>query len=280
MYTPDERRDPPDMPKGVALKNPVTDDMLVLQGSLLPQLIRSAAGNWQRGDRSLRLFEVARVFDENGSADPRKWERQLLTAVVTGQSYPQGWAHPNKPFDFYDLKGVIEVLGAKISLDNVEIICYDIESGELLKGELRSNGANVGRWGIWPTEIMSKRDIDAPVGWFEMDLGMVAECRRSEVKYAALPRFPISWRDLAVVVDEAVTAKELLATVREGGGPCLVRAEPFDVYRGEKLGADKKSVAIRLEFSHAERSLESAEVDSWVEKIIEGLRSAHGAILR
>jgi phenylalanyl-tRNA synthetase beta chain len=280
MYTPDERRDPPDMPPGVALKNPVTDDMLLLQGSLLPQLLRSTASNWLRGDRNLRLFEVGRVFREGSHDDPRTWERQTLCAVMTGQGYPQSWAHPVKSFDFYDLKGVLEVLSAKISLDNVEIICYDIESGELLSGEMRALGSAFGKWGIWPPEIMAKRDIDAAVGWLEVDLGAVLKLRTTSTQYSPLPKFPISWRDLAVVVDEAVTAEEMIATIRSRGGDYLLKVEPFDIFRGEKLGLGKKSIAFRLDFSHPERSLESAEVDGWMSNIVEGLRAAHAANLR
>ena len=280
MYTPDPRRDPPDLPEGVALKNPVTDDMLRLQGSLLPQLVRAAAANFQRGDRNLRLFEVARVFQEGAPDDPRTWERQTLAAVMTGRSYPQGWAHQDKPLDFYDLKGILEVLAAKISLDNVEILCYDVQSGEVLFGEMVADGKPFGKWGVWPAEHMARCEIDAPVGWIELDLGVIFTLRHDERKYVPLPRFPISWRDIAVVVDEDVTAADLVGATRQHGGPCLVRAEPFDVYRSEKLGARKKSVAIRLEFSHPDRSLESAEVEQWVTTVLQGLKSAHGANLR
>ncbi len=280
MYTPDERRDPPDMPPGIELKNPVTDDMLRLQGSLVPQLVRSAAGNWQRGDRTLRLFEVARVFAPGKPDDPRTWERQTLSAVMTGQSYPLIWSHPAKPFDFYDLKGVLEVLATKISLDNLEINCYDVESGEVLKGEVHASGAVIGKWTLWPTEIMARSDIDAPLGWFELDLEAILRQCRAELSYIALPRFPLSWRDLALVADENLSAADLQATIRKHGGPFLVKVEPFDVFRGEKLGAGKKSLAFRLEFSHDERSLESDEVDGWVKDITMGLTAAHGVNLR
>ena len=281
MYTADVRRDPPNMPAGVPLANPVTDDMQVMQGSLLPQLVRSAASNWQRGDRNLRLFEVARVFAPGRPDDPRTWERQVIAGVMTGYRYPQGWGHLSKSFDFYDLKGTIEVFCDRILLDKYEIFCYDVESGELLTGELRANGEICGQWGIWPTEIMAKRDIDAEVGWFELDLGLLSTHRRDEVKYVPLPRFPISWRDLAIVVDESVSAAELTSTIRRVGGEFLVHVEPFDEFRSaEKLGAQKKSLAIRLEFSHPQRSLEAEEVDGWMRDVVERLKAEHGAVLR
>ncbi|RPH94515.1 phenylalanine--tRNA ligase subunit beta [candidate division KSB1 bacterium] len=280
MYTPDPRRDPAGFPEGIELKNPVTDDMLRLQGSLIPQLVRAAATNWQRGDRDLRMFEVARVFGEGTADDPRTWEHQSLAGLMTGQSYPQGWAHVSKPFDFFDLKGMLEVLTAKISLDKVEIICYDAEQTEVLGGKLLANGRALGKWGVWPTDAMTILEIDAPVGWFEIDLQAIADQRISERKYSPIPRFPISWRDIAIVVSETVSSAEILQTIRKFGGELLVKAEPFDVFRGEKLGLGRKSIAIRLEFSHLERSLESAEVDEWVEKIVQGLKQEHDASLR
>jgi phenylalanyl-tRNA synthetase beta chain len=281
MYTPDDRRDPPDMPKGVELTNPVTDDMQVMQGSLLPQLVRSVASNWQRGDRNLRLFEVARAFQRGRSDDPQTWERQMLAAVMTGNAYPQSWAHPSKSFDFYDLKGMIDVFCAKILLDKDEIFCYDIESRELLTGGLRVDGQVCGQWGIWSAEVMAKRDIDAPVGWFELDLGLLFQRQRPGVKYEPLPRFPVSWRDLAIVVSESVAAEELLKVIRAAAGECLVRAEPFDIFRNpEKLGPEKKSLAIRLDFSHPQRSLEADEVDEWMHNIVNRLQTDCGAVLR
>ncbi|MDD5088000.1 MAG: phenylalanine--tRNA ligase subunit beta [bacterium] len=280
MYAPNERLDPPDMPPGVLLKNPVTDEMPAMQGSLLPHLVRAAAANWQRGDRTLRFFEVARVFHKGKADDPRTWERQTLAALMTGQGHAQNWDQAVKSFDFYDLKAVIEVVAAKLSLDNVEIICYAIDRERVLSGEIRSGSQVIGMWGIWPAGFMSKRDLDGDVGWLELDLGKLSGCRRPDMHYSPLPRFPISWRDIAVVADEELPVGDLLTTIRELGGDFVRMIEPVDLYRGERLGPGKKSVAIRIEFSHPERSLESAEVDGWMKTIVDGLRDRRGAVLR
>jgi phenylalanyl-tRNA synthetase beta chain len=221
------------------------------------------------------------VFQQGGPDDPKTWERLTVGAVLTGNSYPQSWTHPTKPFDFYDLRGALNVFSAKILLDKDEIFCYDVESGELLSGGLRANGEICGQWGIWPAEIMAKRDIDAPVGWFELDLGLLFKHSRYEVRYEPLPRFPASWRDLAIVVDEAISAGQISAVIREAGGEFLTRVEPFDLFRStEKLGPDKKSLAIRVDFSHPQRSLETEEVDGWIKAIVAKLQTECGAVLR
>ncbi len=280
MYAPNERLDPPNMSPGVELKNPVTDEMPIMQGSVLPHLVRAAAANYRRGDRDLRLFEIARVFNEGQTDDPRTWERQMLSAIITGVSQPTSWSTTSKPIDFFDLKGVIEVLSGKISLDKVEIYPYDVVHSGVLTGGVRSGSIEIGKWGIWPTSLMRSRDIDADVAWLELDVGVISEVRQPTLQYRQLPKFPISWRDIAVVVDEPVTAADLLTTIRDIGGEYLSRVEPIDLFRGEKLGAGKKSVAIRIEFTHPERSLESVEVDQWMNRIIEGLKVRQGAVLR
>ncbi len=279
MYTPDERRDPPGVRKGVQIDNPVTDDMRHLQGSLLPQMLKSVAANWLRGDKTLRLFEVARVFHESPSEDPRSWERLTLASILTGSTDPWGWSRKPQPLDFYDLKAAIEILATRLSLDNLMINCYDTEDSGV-GGQIMAGTGCAGYWGIWTSETMALCDVDAPVAWFEMDIGSLLATTGSRTRYQPLPKFPISWRDIAVVVDSGVTSGQLIASASAVTGGYLVNAVPFDVYSGERLGAGKKSVAIRLEFSHPDRSLESAEVDDWIDKIVSSLRANHGAELR
>jgi phenylalanyl-tRNA synthetase beta chain len=85
---------------------------------------------------------------------------------------------------------------------------------------------------------------------------------------------------LALVLDEEITATALEATGRAAAGQFLVRLEPFDVFRSEKLGVGKKSVALRFEFSHPDRSLTDEEVDGWINSVCERLQREHGALLR
>ncbi len=279
MYAPDPRREPMGLPTGVAIGNPVTEEMTHLQGSVFSQMLRSAAANWQRGERTLRLFEVAHVFAESASADPRDWERTVLSAIMTGQRHPASWAWESKSMDFYDLKAVLDMMTIRLSLDKVRIFCYDAEESGVV-GEIASNGSKVGAWGVWPEEVMTRNEINASVFWFELDLGAIAARPVAAVRFEPLPRFPISWRDIAVIIDESLTAAQLVDAAQRSAGEFLVRTEPVDVYHGERLGTGRKSVAIRFEFSHPERSLESAEVDGWMQKIIECLRDEYGAELR
>ncbi|MBK6766813.1 MAG: phenylalanine--tRNA ligase subunit beta [bacterium] len=171
MWNPEPRRDPPGLPAGVEVANPVTDEMRVMQGSVLSPLFRAAAANFERGDKDLRLFETTRTFHQGQSDDPRTWETRVVAGLMVGRRYPAAWNQPKEALDFFDLKGVIDVLCRRLSLDKPEIICYDIDTSGFLRGELRVNGQVAGQFGIWPKDVCAPLDIDAPVAWFEFDLG-------------------------------------------------------------------------------------------------------------
>jgi phenylalanyl-tRNA synthetase beta chain len=281
MWNPEPRRDPPGMPEGVEVANPVTDEMKFLQGSVLAPLFRAASANFQRGDRDLRLFETTRTFRKGLPGDPRTWERHVVAGLITGRRYPVGWTPRENPaVDFFDLKGLIEILGYRLSLDKTQIICYDIDSRGLLRGEWRAGDGVVGSFGVWPKAVCRDLDLDADVLWFEFDLAAVEAAMPTGFSYIALPRFPLSWRDIAVVVDSGVAVAALAETIRSSAGDWLLSLWPFDVFAGDKLGVGKKSVALRLEFQHPERSMDAAEVDAAMQNVVRALTEKHSAQLR
>ncbi|MCB1061054.1 MAG: phenylalanine--tRNA ligase subunit beta [Calditrichaeota bacterium] len=280
MWNPEARLDPPGMPEGVLLGNPVTDEMRYLQGSVLPPLFRAAAANFERGDRDVRLFETTRVFQNGNSEDPRTWERRIVAGLMTGKRRATNWEPSKDSIDYFDLKGLLEILATRLTLDNYHINCYALDTSGLLSGELTISGVKAGSFGIWPKSVCAPLDIDADVAWFELDLGALRGQRKSEFRFEPLPKFPVAWRDLALVVDNAVSYADLANTIRESGGPLLKSLWPFDVFVSDKLGSGKKSIAIRLEFLHPDRSLDASEVEELIQTILNKLQEKHSAILR
>jgi len=280
MWNPEPRLDPPGRPGGVLVANPVTDEMKYFQGSVLPPLFRAAAANFERGDRDLRLFETTRVFLEGAPDDPRTWEKRVVAGLMTGRRQATHWSSGREALDFFDLKSVLELLATKLTLDNCVINCYAIDTSGLLTGQLVVGGESAGEFGIWPKSVCGPLDIDADVLWFELDLTVLARHRKSKFQFEPLPRFPLAWRDLAVVVDTSVEYSALSDTIRNAAGEYLTSVWPFDVFVSDKLGVGKKSLAIRLEFLHPDRSLDASEVDGWMNSIIKALSERHGAALR
>lgn len=280
MRNPEPRLDPPNLPSGVLLGNPVTDEMRYMQGSVLPSLFRAAASNFERGDRDLRLFETTRTFHEGAPDDPRTWERRVVSGLMTGKRRPATWEPAKDALDYFDLKAILDVLATRLSLDNHHFNCYALESSGLLEGALNFNGSKAGAFGIWPKQVCAPLDIDADVAWFELDLGVMMNNRKSALQFQPLPRFPLVWRDLAIVVDNNVSYADLANTIRNSAGSLLTSLWPFDVFVSDKLGSEKKSVAVRLEFLHLERSLEATEVDQIIQQVLARLQQDHSAVLR
>ncbi len=280
MGNSDPQKEPPGIPEGVKIANPVTDDMTHLQGALRGNLVQVAAANWQRGDRTLRLFEMARTFRKGEADDPRTWEELSLAAILTGTVYPTGWTNPPKPTGFFELKGVLETLCRKISLDNIEIYCYDEEGGANLHGGIKAGSDILGQWGVWSQKEMSSSEIEAEVAYFELSVDALLKHVQLERKFQPLPRFPSIVRDVALIVDESLSAGELLAAIEQLGGENLQRVEIFDLYRGEQVGDAHKSLAFHLEFSHPVRTLKAEEVDASMEQILKGLKDKYQAVQR
>ena len=98
--------------------------------------------------------------------------------------------------------------------------------------------------------------------------------------YQAFGKFPSVYRDLAFVVDSNVNSSDLLSTLKTAAGPLLISGELFDVYQGEHVAADKKSVAYALKFQCLDRTLEETEIEALIQEIIAKMKSTHQAELR
>jgi phenylalanyl-tRNA synthetase beta chain len=118
------------------------------------------------------------------------------------------------------------------------------------------------------------------VGWLEVDLGLLFVAPRRPSVYQTVSRFPSADRDLAFVVDASTPAASLEGTLRDAAGDLLVDLRLFDVYRDERLGADKRSLAWRLRFNAADRTLTDDEVDNVTRACIEAVERLHPAQLR
>jgi phenylalanyl-tRNA synthetase beta chain len=162
--------------------------------------------------------------------------------------------------EFYSLKGVLEALAHRIGVA-VEVTPGDqpfLQPGRA--GRVLVSGEDVGWLGEIHPLVCRQWDLDSVAG-FEIDLApLVAASPFGEETYEDVISYPAVNQDVAVVVDEEVPAAAVVAAVREGGGELLRSAEVFDLYRGEQLGEGRKSLALRLTFRAADRTLTDEEV--------------------
>jgi phenylalanyl-tRNA synthetase beta chain len=275
-----------DNAQAVKLAMPMSEERSVLRTSLLPQLLDIASYNTNRRQSDLALFEIGNVFftdEEQLTRQPR--ELPVLGLLLSGSLLVKQWNISTQPVDFFDLKGALESVFTYLGL--TDKVIYEGDSPEgyhpgrsasvyLLGNEGR---VKIGTLGQIHPDLQRKLDlVDTYAA--EILLQPLYDTAQSRLQYNELPRFPGMVRDIAVVVDSAVPAGHLLASIRENGGTLLQSVQVFDVYTGGKLESGKKSIAISLLYRHGEHTLTDEEVGEVHDQVLSSLQQTFGAELR
>jgi phenylalanyl-tRNA synthetase beta chain len=237
------------------------------------------------------LFESGRVYlpaDETGPGPlggdfpghrraPAN-EPHHLAAIAVGPLAPQSWADSSGPVDFFSLKGVLERLAAGLKVP------VEVKPGRQpflhpgRSGEVFADGEIVGWIGQVHPAVAAAWGLGEAFA-FEVGLaGLIHGSPLGNETYVDFTAFPPVDRDLAVVIPEGVQAASVLAAVREAGGELLDRVSVFDVYRGDQVDDDEKSLALRLRFRASDRTLSDDEVDPLWQDIVGGLEGIGGRL--
>ena len=263
----------------VRLANPIAPEKSVLRRSLLASVLDSLERNVRQCE-GLALFEIGPVFEPSDNELPD--EITKLAIAMTGTRGETSWDVKDSPImDFYDLKGRIELLMASLRLANVSYTPTDtvpyLHPGKA--AEVVVNGKTMGVFGELHPSVKDKYEIeDAPVLVAEFDLATMREMETGyEVK--SVPDVPPVLEDIALILDEDIPAAQVEAFIRQTGGKILTDVKLFDVYRGEQIGAGKKSLAYSLTYQ-AEKTLTDKEAATIRNKIVRRLELEVGAKLR
>ncbi|HEY7745073.1 MAG TPA: phenylalanine--tRNA ligase subunit beta [Desulfuromonadales bacterium] len=265
----------------VKILNPLTEEQSVMRTTLVPSLLETVSRNLAYRSRDLRLFELRPVFlPQDGEELPQ--ERLRMTAVICGRREPEGWAQGNETVDFFDLKGVLEVLLERFRIDRVS---WDSALSEsyLHPGKsctLTSGKTTLGTIGEVHPKVLENFDIECPVYLLDLDLqAFFAEIglRRG---FRSPSRFPDVYRDTALLLDEAVSARQVFDLLDRAKVKEVEDVVLFDLYRGKGIPADKKSLAIRIRYRSAEKTLTDEEISAIHGRIIESLCKNLGAEIR
>ena len=249
-YTPSLR---PDDETRWKLPEPISVELTALRTTLLPSLVEAARRNVDAGAREIALFEVARVYLPNGDLPE---ERIRVAGIAEG-----GFLH---------VKGVVETLYAALK---AEAAFERAEHPLLHPGKTARTEAGV-------LGELHPRELEGEWGAFELDLAELFAASREPVTYADVITYPAVRQDIAVSVPEEVAAGELVAAAREAAGPELREIRVFDVYRGEQVGAGRKSVAFSVAYQSPERTLSEEDATRLRDRIVAALAERFGAELR
>ncbi|MBE5773490.1 MAG: phenylalanine--tRNA ligase subunit beta [Clostridiales bacterium] len=253
----------------VVLRNPLGEDTSVMRTSLVPSMLNTVANNMNRGNNEGKLFELSKVFVPAEIAGELPTEKYVLCLSAFGEGV-----------DFYTIKNIVVWLLAKFGVSASIEAAGDSYYHPGRKAVLSADGVKLATIGEIHPDIAENFDISRRVYVAEIDMDAIRPMEKDFYGVKPLPKFPAVSRDIAVVVDETVGAGTMMDTIRKVAVKTLEDVRLFDIYRGEKLGANKKSVAYAMTFRAADRTLTEEEITSIMNKILKALSENHDAEIR
>jgi phenylalanyl-tRNA synthetase beta chain len=258
------------------LANPLSETFAVLRPSLLPGLLGSVAHNRRREQPDVRLFEIGARFSRTGG------ESRALAFAWTGAADSAHWSAATPAVSFFDAKGLVERVALAL---RVPIAVAPQDVPWLQRGQsavVRTGDVALGVFGRLRPDLAAQHGLQAEDVIFagEIDLDVATRHAMPPSRVSPLPRFPSVARDIALLVDESLAAADLRETIRSAGTQALVQVREFDRYHGKGIPDGKVSLAIRLTFRAADRTLTDAEVQDAMAAVLDAVRARHGAVQR
>lgn len=264
----------------VGLAMPMSEDHGYLRLSMLPELLESLSYNVARKQENLAYFEVGTVFISDEEQVTKQPEEVLrASGALTGEWLAHPWQQEKKSVDFFVAKGIVEGLSQQLNLPFTfeKAKLEDMHPGRT--ATVSVNGHTVGFIGQVHPKIQKQLGLKETFV-FDINLEVLFTEYQKEETFQAIPRHPSVSRDIALVVDEEVTAGAIEATVAEAGDPLVKEVRVFDLYQGEHLQEGKKSLAFRLLYLDPLRTLKDEEVEEAHNRILETVKEKHNAELR
>lgn len=258
--------------------NPLSSAEGMLRRDLTPGLLRRVEANFAHGVRSVRLFEIGTVFAPGESPSDPPREKTRLALVMTGASRPVHWSGPERTFDLWDLKALMERLIDELSAE-LSLEVGAPQGGYLSEGRtwriVDASGALIG----WGGEV-SPGAVDAPA-WaddiFSAEITLAPDfAERVPPRFQPIPAYPAIERDAALLVPDELPAATVETAIRKAGGPLLERVFAFDLFRGGDVPEGNRSIGYRLRFRAPNRTLTDRDADRAMKRVLERLEEELG----
>ena len=257
----------------IPILNPISEEFPYMRTTLVPAVIEAAKRNIAQQNKDLWLFETANVYEPKAlPLTEVPHERPMACGIMMGKVTEAAWNQAQRDTDFYDVKGVVDGLLAKLGLTQ-----YDIQpSSESyyhpgVSAHYTVNGVTIANYGELHPQVVKNFDLSGKVYMFEIDLEAVLSITVPPFRYQSFSKFPGTSRGLAIVAPVSVTSGEIVALIKEHGGEYLESVSIFDVYEGEHIEAGYRSLAYNLQFRSMEGTLNDEDIDGAIQAIIDAL---------
>ena len=257
----------------IPILNPISEEFPYMRTTLVPAVIEAAKRNIAQQNKDLWLFETANVYESKAlPLTEVPHEHPMACGIMMGKVTEAAWNQAQRDTDFYDVKGVVDGLLAKLGLTQ-----YDIQpSSESyyhpgVSAHYTVNGVTIANYGELHPQVVKNFDLSGKVYMFEIDLEAVLSIKVPPFRYQSFSKFPGTSRDLAIVAPVSVTSGDIVALIKEHGGEYLESVSIFDVYEGEHIEAGYRSLAYNLQFRSMEGTLNDEDIDGAIQAIIDAL---------
>src|SRR5690625_3415122 len=264
----------------IQLAMPMSEDHQYLRLSLLPELLNRLTYNVARKQANVALYEVGSIFlTEEDSLTKQPKEHARLSGAITGKWLDHKWQQEVKEVDFYIVKGIVEGLFDFINIDVTyeQAVVEGMHPGRC--ATISVNGQIIGFLGQVHPTIAKQQDLKETYV-FDIDMEYILEANRPELVYEPVPKYPSILRDIAFVVDKTVSAGDIQAEIERVGAPLVKHVEAFDVYTGENVADNEKSLAFNIHYQDPEKTLTDEEVDASFKEIVDAMNEKFGAYVR
>ncbi len=267
--------------RAIPLQNPLSEEQSVLRTTLLPGLLKILQYNFYHQVVDQLIFELGTLFFSSSlplNEAPR--EKLTLALAATGRLQKPHWAGKSPRADFFAVKGALELLFNRLGLRDVEFVAKQFPFLHPTRSaSVITAGVEVGFLGHLHPEVTGLWDLPQEVVLGELDLEALISRSNPVPHFTALPRYPASLRDIAVIAPLEVSAKELELCIRKAGGELVEQVSLFDIYQGGKIPTGKRSLAFAIRYRSPEKTLTDEQVNHLHRQIVLAL-SKKGALLR
>ena len=257
----------------IPILNPISEEFPYMRTTLIPAVIEAAKRNIAQQNKDLWLFETANVYEPKAlPLTEVPHERPMACGLMMGKVTEAAWNQAQRDTDFYDVKGVVDGLLAKLGLTE-----FDIQPSTEsyyhpgVSAHYTINGVTIANYGELHPQAVKNFDLPGKVYMFEIDLEAVLSITVPAFRYKSFSKFPGISRDLAIVAPVSVASGEIIDLIKENGGDYLESVSIFDVYEGEHIEAGYRSLAYNLQFRSMEGTLNDEDIDGTIQAIIDAL---------
>lgn len=250
-----------DLAKSVEIVNPQNKELNLMRPTLVTSLLQVVQKNWRAGVKRAAFYEIANVYEKGKGKKGQPKQKKVVAFMFCGNQRSKQWLDSERPTTFYDLKGCLQQILNRFKLHDLsfetgnESYFVPGQSEQILAGK-----KSVGFLGAVTEDVVRNWDIDEPVYYAEVDLQSLIDASDEVCRFEDIPKYPAIERDLSVVVSDAVKADEVAAEIRSLGEELIRDVEVFDLFRGGRIPKGHKSLAFRIKYQSAEKTLVSDEV--------------------